>query len=551
MNRQLTIRSLVIGGLGSALITMSSMYVALKLGALPWPIIFAALVSMFFLKLLGNTNMHEINVTHTAMSAGAMTSGGMAFTLPGIYMLNPNVELNFLHVALITSGGVLLGLIWTAIIRKNFIETQDLHYAMGEAAAETISAGDEGGKKARSLFAFIGASGVFTFLRDGIPDFFGKTLFPAAVMNNSMMKFGSSGGIWLSPMLISIGYIVGPLAIGVWFLGALIGDFIILIGGTKLGFLTSETAVSIKSSLGIGLMVGTGIAIILKSVIQSCKNAAAKNALSKSEKSIKAGSFISLRWAPVAIIITAFLFTVVCKMGVIASIVTILGSYLATLMSAQVVGQSGINPMEIFAIIILLAAKALCGASGFDMTGTSMFMVAAAVAIACGLAGDVLNDFKAGAILKTDPKAQWIAQCAGGIVGVAVSVAVFYVLVKAYGGASFGAGKMFSAPQAAAVASMVGGIPHLSSFICGLIAACVLYMLNVPVMTLGLGVYLPFFLSFTAFLGGALSLIAKKCAPSFVKDGNGLIVASGLLGGEAFVGVVIAMIKAFSGFASH
>ena len=62
---QLTVRGMIIGAIGAVVLTMSSMYVALKLGALPWPIIFVALVSMFFLKLFGKTNINEINVTHT------------------------------------------------------------------------------------------------------------------------------------------------------------------------------------------------------------------------------------------------------------------------------------------------------------------------------------------------------------------------------------------------------------------------------------------------------------------------------------------------------
>ena len=95
---QLTVRGMVIGVIGAVVLTMSSMYVALKLGALPWPIIFVALVSMFFLKLLGKSNINEINVTHTAMSAGAMTAGGLAFTLPGIFMLNPDADINLSHL---------------------------------------------------------------------------------------------------------------------------------------------------------------------------------------------------------------------------------------------------------------------------------------------------------------------------------------------------------------------------------------------------------------------------------------------------------------------
>ena len=59
---QLTVRGMIIGVIGAIVLTMSSMYVALKLGALPWPIIFVALVSMFFLKILGKTNINEIKI---------------------------------------------------------------------------------------------------------------------------------------------------------------------------------------------------------------------------------------------------------------------------------------------------------------------------------------------------------------------------------------------------------------------------------------------------------------------------------------------------------
>jgi len=121
---QFTVRGMIIGAVGAAILTMSSMYVALKLGALPWPIIFVALVSMFFLKVLGNTNINEINVTHTAMSAGAMTAGGLAFTIPGIYMLNPEADLSMLTLFVVVLGGVILGLIFTALIRKYSVVTK-------------------------------------------------------------------------------------------------------------------------------------------------------------------------------------------------------------------------------------------------------------------------------------------------------------------------------------------------------------------------------------------------------------------------------------------
>ena len=50
---QLTLRGVAIGCVGCAIITAASAYTALKMGALPWPIVFAALISLFFLKALG------------------------------------------------------------------------------------------------------------------------------------------------------------------------------------------------------------------------------------------------------------------------------------------------------------------------------------------------------------------------------------------------------------------------------------------------------------------------------------------------------------------
>lgn len=532
---QFTVRGMIIGSIGAAILTMSSMYVALKLGALPWPIIFVALVSMFSLKALGSTNINEINVTHTAMSAGAMTAGGMAFTIPGIYMLNPDADVSMLALFAVVFGGVVLGLIFTALIRKYFVVTKELPYPMGQAAAETLIVGDEGGKKALTLFSSMGIAAVFTIFRDAL----GK--IPATFMNSALAGKGIYAGIWLSPMLIAVGFIIGPLYIGVWFIGALLGDFGIVLGGTNAGLWDAATAAAIKSSLGIGLMVGTGVGIIVKGIIPKAKEIFGP----MFSKDAMSNSFINLRWAPIVMVVLAFIFTIVCDMGIASSIITIIGVWLATSMSAQIVGQTGINPMEVFGIIILLAAKA---ASSIGQT--EAFLVAAVVAIACGLAGDVMNDFKAGHILHSDPKAQWLGECIGGVIGAFVTVGVFYTILTAYGPTAFGNPEMFIAPQAGAVAAMVGGIPHMTAFLIGLVLGCVLYIVNFPVMTLGLGVYLPFYLSATAFIGGALKFIVEKAAPDWDKKGSGLIIASGLLGGEAVVGVIIALIQAVQGMTS-
>ena len=522
---QFTIRGMIIGAIGAVIITTSSMYVALRMGALPWPTIFVAIMSMTILKALGNTNLNEINVTHTAMSAGSMVAGGLAFTVPGIWMLNKSAQVSFVTLLVVTVAGTILGVIFTALIRKYFIEGEKLPFPMGIAASETVLAGDEGGSKAKYLFFSLGITAVFVALRD----WFGK--IPGAWMSSTLMSKNIFFGVWIAPMAAAIGYIIGPLFTGVWFLGAVLSYFFIIPVGVGQGwFADVATATAFKDSLGIGLMVGTGIGVLLKGIIPKAKEIYGPMVSGKAAKDAN----ISLKWAPILFAAVAFLLTVFTDMRLMPSIFTIIGVWLTTAMAASITGQTGINPMEIFGIIVLLGVKAL-----FNTVGVEAFLVAGVVAVACGLTGDVLNDFKSGYILKSDPKAQLIAEAIGGIIGAVVSVVVLFFMFKAYG--AMGPGTELPAPQAYAVSTMVGGLPNPTAFIIGLIVGVVLYLLNIPGMTLGIGIYLPMAISSAVFIGGAIGFLVNKIKPTS-KD-TGVIVASGMLGGEGVTGVLIAIIK--------
>ncbi len=174
-------------------------------------------------------------------------------------------------------------------------------------------------------------------------------------------------------------------------------------------------------------------------------------------------------------------------------------------MSAQSCGQTGIDPMEIFGLIVMLIVAAFA-----QLAQVKLFYIAGIVAVACGLAGDVMNDFKAGAVLGTNPRAQWVGQAIGGIVGALVAAAVMVALVTAYGPDAFGPDKSFVAAQASVVATMVSGIPSVPWFAGGFIAGIVMYWLGIPAMMIGLGVYLPFYMSLTAFLGSCVKLAYDK-----------------------------------------
>ena len=525
---QFTVRAIVIGVIGSIVLTCSSMFVALKASSLPWPIMFVALVSLFALKALGHTNVNEINVAHTCMSAGSMVAGGLAFTVPGIFILNNDAEFNVLQVMLVTVGGTILGLIFTSLIRKHFVVDADMPYAMGQAAAEVVVVGDEGGKQTGALAGSFAVAGIWTLLRDA----FAKV--PAMWNFGFMQQYGSSGGIWWSPMMIAVGFLIGPATIFVWFLGALIGDGVILMGGQISGLLDATAAAGVKSSLGLGWMVGVGLAITAKEIIPRAKNIFG----GMFAKGQGGDAIVPMRWAPIVILILAVLFIFVLDLPVVAVIITLLGVWLTTAMSSQCVGQSGINPMEVFGIFVMAIAKVAC-----SLEVTQAVFVAAIVAIAAGLTGDVMNDFKSGSILHSDPKAQWYGEFIGGVIGAVVAVGVMLVLVSAYGGSVFGS-EMFPAAQAAAVASVVGGIANVPVFFGGLIASIIIYFITPRFTMLGLGIYLPFYLSLTACLGGFIRFVVEKAAPKFAQGSTGTVIASGLLAGEGFFGVVIALYQA-------
>lgn len=526
---QLSLRSLCIGALGSIIITASSMYVSLRMSALPWPTIFVAVLSMAVLKGMGKTTNNEINITQTAMSAGAMVAGGLAFTLPGLWITGTWKDISikgghFYLVLLIAFAGMILGTVLTVFLRPRFVEGEQLPYPIGTAAAETIKTGDKVGKKFGILFGNMGVSAVFTYLRDSLG------VIPASLSSKFLYSRNIYAGIWLSPMAIGIGYIIGALFTGLWFLGAVISYFGIIPIGVKTGiFATAQAASAFKNTLGIGLMVGTGIGILISFLISLFKQKKVNKTKTVSAKTSRIGKVITI-----LAVVAAWIISIICGLGPIASVLLILGAFLTAAMAATITGQTGINPMEIFGIIILLAIRLVV-----PVSTTGAFLIAACVAVSCGYAGDLLNEYKAGYILGTNPKAQLISQIVGGIVGTFVAAFAMFAIIGQFGGV--GADKGLPAGQAFAVSQMVGGIGNITVFTAAAVLGALLYLLKIPAMTLGLGVYLPFEISSAVFIGGALRFISDKFRPSAVE--NGSIAASGLLGGEGVTGVAVAIAK--------
>ena len=535
LDDNLSWRAIILSILGSILITISSIYVALKMSALPWPTIFVAVLSMSLLRLGAKiskraASKNEINITQTGMSAGAMIAGGIAFTIPALFISGvyeaydpETMELTtwlmpkFWPVFLVSLAGVIIGTVLCWIYRKRNIEELELAYPIGAAAADTLEAGDEGGKNALLLLFSLLFSALFTIMRDVLGWI--KSLYSGFISFFPL-------AIYMSPLAIATGYIIGFSSAAFWFVGALAGLIIEAAGASDI-ILTAA----------VGLMVGAGIGIVLNylgtGISEFKKNQQLKK---KGEKVLgKKRSGLLLLIAGAA----SFVITIVAGLSPAISFLAMLGVIFATAMSSVITGQTGINPMEIFGIIVLLAIRLLV-----NLNNEHAILIACLVAVACGYAGDAMNDYKTGFILKSNPKSQFITQLLGGLAGVLVGVPAFFLVIAKYGGV--GAELGLPAAQAHSVAAMVSGIGDPLIFTAALLAGMLLYLIKIPSMIIGIGMILGLGMSTSIFIGGLLALIISKTNLKKLEL-DGSIIAAGLLGGEGISSTVIAIIQMFKG----
>ncbi len=336
-----------------------------------------------------------------------------------------------------------------------------------------------------------------------------------------------------------------------WFAGAVLGTVVVAWALPALGVIAAADAPSIQTSLGLGLMLGVGGGAVVSGLVPVVKARLAggagaaprPDAAAERRRLSVPRSAVALAMAVVAVVACVGL-----GLGPLPSVVVILGAWFSVYLSAWLTGTMGINPMEIFGVLVLLLVR--IAFAGLSME--TLFLGAAVVAVACGIVGDVMNDLKAGDALDTDPRDQFAGMAVGGLVGAVVASLMLMALAGAYGPEAFGpeatGADTFVAAQASVVATMAGGIPHVGVFFGALAAGFVMALLKLPVMTLGLGVYLPFHMSASAGLGALVRIVVEHRhrdddpEAKAAREARWQAAASGLLGGESLVGVVTAFV---------
>ena len=492
-----TFPAILTGIIGAVLVSSSSFYIALKFGALPWPTIMVTLLSMMTLNLFKKANNKEITISHTIMSAGSMVAGGVAFTMPAYIILGGKLtDINQYQLLLTILGGSVAGAFLSYIFRAKLIEEEKLEFPIGEAAYNLV----DSGKSVKNIrYVAFGTlfSSIIAFFRD-----FSFTKGKAPVIPTVITLKNGLFSIYLSPLLVGMGYVLGFVNTFVWFLG---GAIVLFIGEPLAKMFKIADFPIMKNSFGMGFMIGIGIAIVV--------------------------------------------ITFIYKLPIFLSLVLVLISILCTIIAGYSTGKTGVNPMEIYAIITILLISFLNKMlNGLNIGGIKfytnlntliLFMLACIITVACGLAGDILNDFKSGYKMKVKPSEQLFGELIGAIVSSFVITFLFFVFFKVYKVIGPVENTELIALQASIVATVINGIPFLGIFFMGLAAGLILSLLNLPVLTFGIGIYVPFYLTSTVFLGGLVSFIGNKVSKN--SHSKLLLISNGLMSGEAIVGVILSI----------
>jgi putative OPT family oligopeptide transporter len=207
---------------------------------------------------------------------------------------------------------------------------------------------------------------------------------------------------------------------------------------------------------------------------------------------------------------------------------------------------SGLTLSTLIVAAILMVAIKVQGAAGV----AAVLGVAAVVCCSSGVAGDILQDLKAGNLLGGTPRAMEMGCIIGVIAAAFVMALVLQLLNTGYASMGGIGGEMLPAPQAGLMAMLSQGIitgqMAWPLVVMGALFAIGLILIGAPSpMLIAVGMYLPFHTTFAIFTGGIIKwiadrMIAKRQANKEKAENTGILLASGLIAGQALMGIIIA-----------
>jgi len=626
--KEFTVRALIIGLFFAVILGAANAYLGLRAGmtiAATYP---AAVLGMAILKLVKGSILEE-NFARTVGSIGESVAAGAIFTLPAFFISGIWSDFftpgHYLTSTLILIAGGILGIMFVALLRRVMVEDAELPFPESVAASEIHKAGQSGAGGSKFLFAAMGLGGLikilgelklFQYLWEKFIVFGQQTITGTVFQGKGGMLLSSPG---VSPAYMGVGYIIGPKLGALNFSGGLLAWGLMapmimyfLIPNVDLtswasflmskdATMTMDTAMAKVSDpsyqivqiwrfiirpIAIGGMLvsaaftlfkmrkslSTGIARSIKDVKKAATGI--EHHVPRNEKDISFG-WIMIGIGAVALLtfcITYFIFDAGILISFVASTLMIILAFFFASVSGYLVGIMGSsnNPISGLTLTALVVTALILVALGVQKEAgvATVLGVAAIVCVSAAVAGEMLQDLKAGHILGGTP---WRMQV-GDILGVILAGAVMFIILAYLNEGDIASGKNLGyqggfgsknlpAPQASLMAILSRGIVQGQMawplIIAGMLmgTAFILMQVKSP-MLVSVGMYLPIETTFAIFVGGLIKglvdLISDKRkhnpAQKIRIENTGVLLASGLIAGEALMGLVIAIFAAFNIF---
>jgi putative OPT family oligopeptide transporter len=591
--RELTLRSVLIGGLLTFLFTAANVYFGLRVGLTFSTAIPAAVISMAVLRTLGGSTMVENNIVQTIGSAaGAVAT--MVFVLPGFVIVGWWSAIPYWETMLVCATGGVLGVMLSVPMRRALVVDSDLPYPEGVAGAEILRVGMADAEGARENKA--GMATIILGTLAGAALGLLTTLRLAAAEVARVFKLGSGVGTLGGSMslgLIAIGHLIGLTTGIAMLLGLVIGKLVLLpYLSAGLAGPAEEIAGKILSEqvrfIGAGAMAVAALWSLLRisgSILRGLAGIAATararkagEAIALTEQDLPAnwvlgisaalfGPILWLIWqfvqgGPLAgsiPLVFALSLVFIVVIGVFTAVVT---GYMAGLVGTSNSPVSGVGILSILIASVLIAG--LFGGSvspenKAPLIAFALFLVSFVFGIAI-VANDNLQDLKTGQLVGSTPWKQQVALIIGVVAGSLVLPPVLQLLYTSFGFAGApGAGpNALAAPQASLFAAIaqgvLGGSMRWDLILTGAVIGAAVVALDevcgalgksrVPPLAVAMGIYLPVTLVLPTVIGTVIGYLWNRMAqrtkrPEYTER-LGVLLATGLVVGDSLWGLVFA-----------
>ena len=626
---ELTLKAVLVGAILAIILGAANAYLGLYAGMTVSAVIPGAVMAFAFLKPFKGTIL-EVNIGMMGAAAGEALAAGIIFTIPALVLLKVWTEIQYVETTIIALLGGILGVLWMIPLRRALITKTDLPFPEGVAVAAvlttTVGSGEEskddgGGVSAIWLVVGVLIAALFKFSQVALKAVSGAV---HGIVNIGKYNIGGGnkpaflyGGVATSPALLAVGWIIGPRISSFVFVGGLLGwvilaPLIALATGLPTPGLHADPNVAAQQVadalalgngnfavgsqiwgffeiwgsyiryIGVGAMVVGGLYTIWK--LRANLAGGIREAITGikgGQASTKKRTDQDLNFKYVFLAIGALTIPIFLLYGYISSewvvsgvmaIFAILFAFVASAIAGYMAGLLGSsnNPISGVTVSVLLITSLIL--LGFGLSGNVgaygvAILIAAVICCAAAISGDVLQSMTCGQMIGATPRNQQIAE----IIGVLAAAPILALVVQALDQAYTIGSTQLPAPQAFLMAGIVEGVlgggmvwPFV---LAGAVLAFVFILIDLPVLPVAIGIYLPFTLSVPIFGGGIVRHftnrhIAKKYGSAEEEEisdwelaikqtdvrpkekiiRTGLLFTAGLIAGEALMGVIVAFL---------